>query len=114
MNVISLSYQLHAALVGLALCDVLDIVQRDVKLKLNSSLDLKFKEECDSPGVLLRTQKEVFKSTRRLPFKKRFRNPIASSNCLIIWEQIFTAQYFDRHCSTRKQRLFRKEILMLI
>lgn len=52
MNVISLSYQFHAALVGLALCDVLDIVQRDVKLKLNISLDLKFKQECDGPGML--------------------------------------------------------------
>lgn len=73
MNVISLSYQLHAALVGLALCDVLDIVQRDVKLRLNSFLDLKFKQECDSPGILLKTQKHVFKSTRKLPFEKHFR-----------------------------------------
>lgn len=63
MNALSFSYQLHAALVGLALCDVLDIVQRDVKLKLNSFLDLKFKQEFDSPGILFKTQKYVFKST---------------------------------------------------
>lgn len=63
MKVISLSYQLHAALVGLALCDVLDIVQRDVKLKPNSFLELKFKQERDNPGILLETQKHVFKST---------------------------------------------------
>lgn len=60
MKVISLSYQLHAALVGLALCDVLDIVQRDVKLKPNSFLELKFKQERDNPGILLETQKHVF------------------------------------------------------
>lgn len=42
VNVTSLSYQLQAALVGLALCDVLDVVQKDVELKLNSYLDLKF------------------------------------------------------------------------
>lgn len=60
MKVISLSYQLLAALVGLALCDVLDIVQRDVKLKPNSFLELKFKQERDNPGILLETQKHVF------------------------------------------------------
>lgn len=63
MNVLSFSYQLHAALVGLALSDVLDIVQRDVKLKPNSFLDLKFKQEFDSLGILFKTQKHVFKST---------------------------------------------------
>lgn len=66
MNALSFSYQLHAALVGLALCDVLDIVQRDVKLKLNSFLDQKFKQEFDSPGILFKTQKHVFKSTWKL------------------------------------------------
>lgn len=63
MNVLSFSYQLHAALVGLAPCDVLDIVQRDVKLKLNSFFDLKFIQEFDSPEILFKTQKHVFKNT---------------------------------------------------
>lgn len=66
MNALSFSYQLCAALVGLAFCDVLDIVQRDVKLKLNSFLDLKFKQQFDSPGILFKTQKCVFKSTWKL------------------------------------------------
>lgn len=73
VNVIFLSYQLHTALVGLALCDVLDIVQKDVELKLNSFLDLKFKQEYDSPGILFKTQKCAFKSTWKLLFKNPFR-----------------------------------------
>lgn len=91
MNVISLSYQLHAALVGLALCDVLDIVQRDVKLKLNSFLDLKFKQESDSPGILLRTQKHVSKVLEDCLLRSISDKPIASRNYLIISEQILTA-----------------------
>lgn len=82
MNVLSFSYQLHAALVGLAFCDVLDIVQRDVKLKLNSFLDLNFKQEFDSPGILFKTQKHVFKSTWKLSFTKHFRELYASCNYL--------------------------------
>ncbi|PKU48424.1 rna-directed dna polymerase from mobile element jockey-like [Limosa lapponica baueri] len=62
--ILSKHMALHAALVGLALCDVLDVVQRDVKLKLNNFLDLKFKQECDSPGILLKTQKHVFKTLK--------------------------------------------------
>lgn len=94
MNVLSFSYQLHAALVGLALCDVLDIVQRDVKLKLNSFLDLRFKKEFGSPGILFRTQKHVFNSTWKLSFIKHFRELNASWNYLgpnINWP-IFSTQ----------------------
>lgn len=73
VNVRSLSYQLHTALAGLALCDVLDIVQKDVELKPNSFLDLKFKQEYNSPGILFKTQKCAFKTTWELLFKNPFR-----------------------------------------
>lgn len=61
-------------------CDVLDIVQRDVKLKLNSFLDLKFKQEFDSPGILFKTQKHIFKSTWKSSFIKHFRELNAGCN----------------------------------